>query len=142
MLRHRVGDVFLYEGKEWLLSGVDVEGKWILSLRGGEEIKVVEVVNQPDYVSEVFQCGTEPAKLKGMIKEQLFYFEEIERHERDFWNRFPELALDDPEDPLNFLVARLRNAADNHFKEAKETKELLKNNPEQLEKIERSLKGE
>ena len=129
MLRHRVGDVFMYEGKEWLLSGVDVEGKWILSLRGGEEIKVVKVVNQPDYYTEIFQCGIEPAKPKGMIKKQLFYFEEIEKHERNFWNRFPELLLDDPEDPLNFLVARLRNVADSLFREAKEKKQLLKHNP-------------
>ena len=63
MLRHRVGDVFLYEGKEWLLAGIDAKGNWILCLRDGEEIKVVEVINQPDYYTEIFQCSREPVKL-------------------------------------------------------------------------------
>ena len=84
----------------------------------------------------------EQSKFKSMIKKQLCYFEEIERHERNFWNRFPELLLDDPEDPLNFLIARLRNVADSHFREAKETKQLLNDNPEQIIKIKQSLIGE
>ncbi len=33
-----------------------------------------------------------------------------------FWEKFPELLFDDPEDEFNDLIGRLRIAAENYFK--------------------------
>lgn len=39
------------------------------------------------------------------------------KYESEFWDRFPELLFDDPEDQHNNLIEKLRNTAIDYFKD-------------------------
>ena len=41
----------------------------------------------------------------------------VPKFEHDFWDKFPELLFDDPEDPYNSLIGRLRDKAIKYFED-------------------------
>lgn len=51
--------------------------------------------------------------------------EPLTKLESKFWNMYPELCVDDPEDELNELIAILRNEAIKYFKVKKAQNERL-----------------